>query len=201
MRVAYGNTNPDTGEKAYYYTCSMKNASGGSRCKNTNVRGDLIEKVVMEKLKEATADTGLLLKDLQEYKQEAAATNDIQALITDINKKIQGNESSIQNLVKQLSENQNTAASKYIISEIERLSNEIEEYEEQLRDYDKQNSEAVVIEKSIDMLIELLKKFNNIKDDCTIEEKQLLLGNIVDAVYWDGQTGNVEIAFWGDKKK
>jgi site-specific DNA recombinase len=66
MRVAYGNTDPITGKKTYYYTCTMKNASGGSRCNNKNVRGDLIEKVVMEKLKEATADTGMILQELMQ---------------------------------------------------------------------------------------------------------------------------------------
>lgn len=201
MRVSYGGISPKTGEKIYYYTCSMKNASGGTRCDNSNIRGDLLERAVDNKLKEATLDTGLFIQEIQKWKQEAAATNDTAAQRNDINKKIQNNEQAIENLVKQLSQSQDSIASKYIIAEIEKLNKEVEAYKEQLQALEQKSSEFGNIDMNLDILIGAMQTYNNMKDDCTIEERRMLLRNVIDAVYWDGSTGNVEIKRWGLGKK
>ncbi|WDU84247.1 zinc ribbon domain-containing protein [Caloramator sp. Dgby_cultured_2] len=131
MRVAYGHN------KTYYYTCSLKVDSGKTRCDNPNVRGDELEEIIINKLKDITINPELLMEELINLK-ETAATENLDSLIKDLEHKIEVKKAAINNLVKQLAFITDESASMYIISEIEALNKEIKQLDKEILDLKEQ---------------------------------------------------------------
>jgi Site-specific recombinases, DNA invertase Pin homologs len=50
MRPKTSGNNTDSGEKAFYYLCEMKERSKGTRCKEANIAGNLLDFMVEEEL-------------------------------------------------------------------------------------------------------------------------------------------------------
>lgn len=199
MRITYGRTNKD-GSKHHYYACDMKFASGGTRCINKNLNGAKSEEIIIDKIKELTKNKGMLIKELKKTQNELKSSSDKNE-IKILNKKITDNESSIKNLVKQLSQNKNSVASQYIITEIENLSNETEELKSNLEKLKNKNSEVEIAEVDLELIINNLSKFAELIDKSDNNQKKYLISSIVDTIYWDADTGELEINFFGKRKK
>lgn len=200
MRVTYGNKNKETGNRAYYYTCSLKNNSGKTRCTNKNVRGDQLERIVIKKLKAFNRDT--LLKQLKDFKKKnnqfTTVANEIQSIKNEINEK----ELAIQSLVTQVSKSKESIASNYFIREIEKLDKECKQLGQKLAE--KENTKEVKDEENmnIDLIISSLENFNIIFDTLeNIDDKRYLISSLVDKITWDGYNGDVDVYLWGSKKK
>lgn len=199
MRVTYGRANKN-GEVNHYYVCDMKSVSGGSRCKSKNLNGPQTEKIVIDKLKKLTRNKGLLIKELKKIQNEfkcSSGTTEIEI----INKKITDNEISIKNLVKQLSQNKNSVASQYIITEIENLSKETEELKSKLEKLKNKNNEAKMNELDLELLINDFSKFNDLIDDADNKQKKYLIASVANIIYWDSSTGELTIDPFGKRKK
>ena len=201
MRVSYGKTSTATGAKPFYYTCSLKNDSGKTRCDNANIRGNELEQIVIDKLKEITADKSLVIEEIKNYKKEITEQNSSKHEIDSINKEIYENEAAIEALVTQLTTNPDSAASKYIMTNIENRAKQIEILKSKLSDLQSSNKTLMKQEVDIDLIMKSLDKFSILIDEANYDEKKFLIGSLVDAIYWDGSTGNVEIRLWGTGKK
>ncbi|QZY56854.1 recombinase family protein [Crassaminicella profunda] len=200
MRVTYGNKIKGTNLRTYYYTCSLKNNSGKTRCDNKNVRGDELEKIVIKKLK--AFNKGTLLKELKEIKKKNEQFNTHSHEIISINNQINTKKSAIQNLIKQLSENENSMAASYLIREIEKLDKECKQLEKKLEH--KKNIEKVSDEKNIniDLIIHSLENFNALFDTLKhIDDKRTLISCLARKITWDGMNGHVKIFLWGSPQK
>ncbi|WP_084156244.1 recombinase family protein [Clostridium akagii] len=197
MKIIHGRTNKD-GLKFFYYKCSLKEASGNVRCDNSNVRTDELEKILIEKLKEISSDEGLILKELNEFKENLATPDTTSFEIKNTIKTIKNKKIQIQNLVEQLSINPNV--SEYVIPKIEALDKEIKSLSSSNENLKNTNNQTLKIDMNIDIMLELLKKISVI-DIFDIEEKKLILNSILDEVTWDGDTGNIDITLWGMRKK
>lgn len=199
MFVTYGSKRTD-GERRHYYTCSMKTNSNGSRCKNKNANGEDIERAVINTIKELTRNNGLLIDEIKAARKEVAAdsnTSEIEIL----SKRISETESSIQNLVKQLSQNQNSAASQYILNEIEKMSKEVEYLKNKRAELSSKDKDNKLSEQNFDLIINNLTRFGELIDIADIKQKKYLISSLVDSIYWNGSTGEVEINFFGHTKK
>lgn len=202
MRVCYGDVSKTTGEKAFYYTCTMKNNSGGTRCDCKNVRGDLLEAEVIAELKRASSNTGTIIEQLKKHKKEVAPGIDTTSEIENILKRIKDNDTSIQNLVKQLAENQGSIAAKFIITEIENINKSNEELKSKLNQLQTTNETSANLELNIEILIASYKNFNRLIGECKdLEEKRILINSVVETIYWDSNTGDIEIIPPGAGKK
>lgn len=201
MRVCYGRPKKDGSERIYYYMCTMKAHSAKSRCDNPNVKGPELEKAIIENIKQL--NTTKILKELQVAKNEAAVSieNNFTETIT---KEIKDKSDQINTLLEQLAHTNanNSIASEFITSKIESLGNEIKKLNlklEKSKDTKQENIQKKlnfeIIEKS---LHEFNSSFDMIKDT---SKKRLILENIIDKVYWNGNTGDVDIQLWGSKKK
>ncbi|WP_368491203.1 recombinase family protein [Clostridium sp. BJN0013] len=201
MRVSYGRPKKDGSERIYYYMCTMKAHSAKNRCNNPNVKGPELEKAIIENIKQL--NTTKILKELQVAKNEAAASieNNFTETIT---KEIKDKSDQINTLLEQLSHTNanNSIASEFIKDKIESLGNEIKKLNlklEKSKDTKQENIQKKlnfeIIEKS---LHEFNSSFDMIKDT---SKKRLILENIIDKVYWNGNTGDVDIQLWGSKKK
>lgn len=201
MRVSYGKTSAATGEKPFYYTCSLKNDSGKTRCDNANIRGNELEQIVIDKLKAITSDKSMVIEEIKNYKKEISEQNSSKHEIDSINKEISENEAAIDALVTQLTTNPDSAASKYIMINIENRAKQIEILKSKLSDLQSSNKTLMKQELDIDLILKSLDKFSILIDEANYDEKKFLIGSLVDAIYWDGSTGSVEIRLWGTGKK
>lgn len=201
MRVSYGRPKKDGSERIYYYMCTMKAHSAKSRCNNPNVKGSELEKAIIENIKQL--NTTKILKELQAAKNEAAVSieNNFTEIVT---KEIKDKSDQVNTLLEQLAHTNanNSIASEFITSKIESLGNEIKKLNFKLdksKDTKQENIQKKlnfeIIEKS---LHEFNSSFDMIKDT---SKKRLILENIIDKVYWNGNTGDVDIQLWGSKKK
>lgn len=200
MTVIHGSKDKN-GNKVYYYACAMKINSKGTRCDNSNIRSDDIEKSLIKKLKELTKNSGMLINELTSAKEVIASTNNAVSEIEILNKTLKDNQTSIENLVKQLAENQNSVASKYIIAEIEKREKEIEEIKTKIASIKNDCIAYDNVEINIDMVIENLKKFYEMIDKVDIEQKKYMISCLVDKVTWNSSTGEIDIQLWGSPKK
>lgn len=200
MTVVHGSKDKE-GNRRFYYSCSMKIDSKGTRCDNQNINSKDVEEVVIRKLKESTKDTGKLIKELTSIQEEISMSNDNKYEIELLNKNLAENQNAIKNLIKQLSENSNSAASKYIISEIEEREISIKEINDKLNDFNNIATQNNNYKADISLIIENLKVFYKLIDTSDTEQKKHLISMLVDKITWDGSTGDIDIQFWGSPKK
>lgn len=200
MTVVHGPVGKN-GLKRFYYSCSLKQDSKGTRCDNSNINSLDIESAVIVKLKEYAKDDGLLYKELEDTLDEVCSTNN------NVNEKemllnsIKEHESAIENLVKQLSENSTSLASKYIILEIEKREKELIDIKKQLESLAVTTNEVKNLKEIINIVKDAFNKFYKHIDDGTNENKKMLICPLVDSITWDSSTGEVDIKLWGSPKK
>lgn len=199
MRINYGKKKKD-GTKNFYYVCSRKSNRSVSECNSKNVNGTELEKIVVEQIKQINEE--VLIANFKSFKelsmnQKTQFKNDIK----DVKKIISNKNIAISNLVKQLSTNTDSIASKYIISEIENLNSEIEELNSKLKTTQDKSTNLTSSNRDLEIMLDCFKRFNDNYDAADMETKKFLLSNIVDRIIWDGATGDINICYFSDKKK
>lgn len=199
MFVKYGHVSAKTGKRFEYYACSSKDLSNGRKCNNPNVRVDEIEEVVIDKLKELTLDKGKLMLELKEIEEDLKSKENPNIAINSIEKSIEENTKKIQNLIEQLAVT--PSLSKYISQEVEKIETTNNELKSKLEKLETENSSTKASMFNMDILIQGLSNFGSYVETEDFEQKRFLIHSIVDAVYWDGKTGNVEIRLLGTGKK
>ena len=200
MTVLHGSTDKD-GQRRFYYGCSMKIDSKGTRCDNSNIRTDEIEPIVIDKLKKVTKDNGLLLNELKNVKKQIAAADNSSSELELLNSSLSANEDAIRTLVKQLSENPSSTAGKYIIAEIEKREKEINDIKSKIELLSSNKAKIVELDLDLDLIVNNLNTFYNTIDDATVDMKKYLISVLVDRITWDSSTGDVDITLWGSSKK
>lgn len=183
MRIRYGQKKVDSDERHYYYACSLKENSRGVRCDINNLKGEDVDQYIIDALKKMI-ESGLL-KGLDNAKADIENKKNLNKNIYD---KIDSNKKSIDNLLKQLSQNQNETVSKYIFSEIERLDKENQELRKTLDKYDTEDEIA-----NIELFREAAIRFYNMIDDVPYEQRRNLVQGIVNKVWWDGEDLTIDI--------
>ena len=86
MRITYGSKKKD-GSKRYYYECDLKASSSRARCNSKNANGAKLDAYVINQLKGLTANKGLLIKQLEEFKHHSAKNNEPKDNIKTLEKK------------------------------------------------------------------------------------------------------------------
>ena len=179
--------------RSYYYKCNKKYTM--YNCTNSNINGKEIEKFVLDKIK--VTDRDVLVSEYEKIK------NGFKSIRPKCNLDIQGDidskEKAIEKLVMQLTENPTSAASKYIIAQIEKLGDEVEDLKRKLDSVSEVDNDIEVELLNIDLIIENLNKFNKCVDGASVEEKKLLVSSVVDKVVWDGDNGEVRMFYHGLK--
>lgn len=196
MKVIHGKNKSG---KVFYYKCTLKESSGNTRCNNGNVRTDEVEETLKIKLKEYSLNNGLLRKEIEKYKKELADSRSYEFKnIDNIKKDINDKENQIENLVSQMS--LSIVAAKYIIPQIENINKEIELLKKSLSDVETSANILLQEDLNLEVIFNCLDKMEII-DDLADDEKKQLYNIMIDRILWDGDTGNLDIKFWGSKKK
>jgi site-specific DNA recombinase len=197
MKVAYGPVNKESGKRHYYYVCSLKRGSGCSRCDNKNAKGDVVEAILINKLKEMTHDEGIFIEELKKQQKELYNKDSINEKIAETKKQFVIKENSEKNLLNSLSLTHDEKTSQMLVNKLEELSREKADLEKQLEKYkEMENKNADSIE-NIDNIIYSLRNFKSLINISNIEEKRLLISSIVNVIYWHGDTQVMDVRFWG----
>ncbi|KEI11051.1 serine recombinase [Clostridium sp. K25] len=197
MKIAYGSINKKTGKRHYYYICSLKRDSGCTRCNNKNIRGDIIENILIEKLKEMTLDEGVFINELKRHQEELYGKNSTLSKIDELKKQIAIKDTSIENLLKSISLTQDKNISQILVNKLEEISKEKLTLENTLNQYENRDKKNVSDNKNFDTIIYSLRNFKSLIDISNIYEKRLLISTIVDKIYWYGDKEIMDVRFWG----
>lgn len=190
MRVKHGHTNPKTGKKHYYYVCTLKENSRGKRCRNSNLKGNLIDALLLDRIKKELLDLNSIASQLDLHKDKVYDNG--QSRLNNIDKfqnLIKENESKIQALIKEIYNNKNSRASKYIINEIERLDESNIKLKEKITKL-KSNTKAAI---NLDFVKDSNIDFDILFNIISIDSKHELLSSIIESIHW--RDGNLKIKF------
>ncbi len=183
MHIKYGRTNKDTGEKLYYYTCSLKQISKRSKCQCKNLNGEKTDEQIIDDLKNII-DNGLLQSIDKQKKQLSNRKSQSKT----IEKQIEKNQRSIDNLVKQLSENESSTITKYIIAEMEKLEKENNKLKAEL---EKDTTAADTL--NLEIFRDSLIHFRNTIDDVPYDLRKNMIKAIVNEIVWDEHSFAIDL--------
>ena len=93
--------------------------------------------------------------------------------------------------------NINATVSKYILSQIEKLGDEVDKLKVKLDGSSivENNIDSEIL--NIDLIIDNLEKFNKCIDDASVEEKKVLVSSVIDRIVWDGDNGEIGMFYHG----
>lgn len=195
MRPKMGRVNKD-GIQVFYYLCEMKEKSKRQRCDIKNINGIDLDKLVIDELKKLSLESSSLSSGLSENKVNISSTqNSLMAEIEQIRTSISSNNKSIDNLVDSLSKGEESKAAKYIISQIDKLDEENSKLKERLLELEEKADINKVKENNIDIVNDVMARFNDMIDSADVIGKRNLIRSIVDKITWDGQ--NIDIVMFG----
>ena len=189
MRVTHGGINKD-GIKTFYYTCTMKNNSGGTRCNSKNINGLLLEEKFINYLKNYNKDN--LIMKLKAISNEINEESKIDK-INELNKAIQLKENSIKQLLNKLKLIDDDDVSKIILDEITFEKNSIKTLTSQREDLLNAESNNIINISEINNLINALQEFNETQHLLTLEQRQKAIRTLVESVIY--VDGNFDIKF------
>ncbi|KRQ87800.1 DNA-invertase hin [Caloramator mitchellensis] len=194
MKVIYGVLNEKTGEKPHYYSCTMKLNSGKTRCSNKNAKGDEIEEYVIGTLKNLSLDKEKLINELLKY-QESLSSKSLKDEVEVINSQIRQNEKSIDNLTNTLSLTDDSNLSKILLQKIDSLSKENLNLNKKLQELKDTHQLEVARKKKIEEFAKSVKRFETLFESASFEDKKMLLKDIIDTIYWDGDSQTIDIKY------
>lgn len=194
MKVTYGVLNKKTNERPYYYTCTLKLNSGKTRCDNKNAKGEEIEEAVIETLKGLCLDKKKLLEELLKYKENLSSKS-INEEIESINSKIKQNEKAIDNLTNTLSLTEDSNLSKVLLHKIDSISKENLNLKKKLQELKDSHQLEVTRKRKIDEFVKSMERFETLFENSSFEEKKMLLRDIIETIYWDGDSKSIDIRY------
>lgn len=196
MRLGYGSKSTKP-ERNYYYICTKRERSNGVRCSNKNVVGKDADKLIVDEIMRLSTGRSEFSDALK--KNKAASSRQVKEhskKILSLKKELDETNKAIENLTMQLSLNSDSAAAKYIISQIEKLDQKVTELNTRIENL-KVDKEATLIEQmNLELVNQAIKDFPTVFNDMDINEKRKYLKNIIKEITWDGNA--IHISIHGD---
>jgi DNA invertase Pin-like site-specific DNA recombinase/DNA-binding transcriptional regulator YiaG len=197
MLLQHGRTSKVTGEKLYYYVCSLKKKSQKHLCDNSNAKASEIESLVLLGLKQLGKTKKTFLNRLKQANNKDLNNSNNQIEKKSLLKSISEKKIQIEVLVDKLSRNQDIED--ILLAKIKTLKNECTKIEASISLLD--NSELKT--KFEKLNIEFI---DSILDECEIidilprDKQKKIIDTLIDTIYWYGDSngsGNVKIKFAG----
>lgn len=189
MRITYGRN-------YHYYACTKKITSKGVACDNKNVKGPDIEKVVIGSIMDI--DTNMLLANLSNDECGVLCKENA---IKDVQDKIKTKKLQLNSLFDRMVDFDDDLSDLFK-DKINELGKEIKELNKQysnlVNEVDSSKSEFRNVEIVVNAINEFKSYFNCIED---FHKRKFMLGVIIDKISWDGESEEIDIEFWGSKKK
>ena len=115
MIIKYGQKSKETGQRFYYYVCQQKDLSGGLHCKNKNIRGDILDQVVLDSLIKMAPAPEQISKVLDALETKYLKNRNVTASSHETQiQLIQRNRKKIQHLLSKLEKSIPNAAARHV---------------------------------------------------------------------------------------
>lgn len=199
MRVAYGQFDKIKNKKRFYYMCTMKHNSGGTRCNNKNIKGFELDELVLTKLKELSIDKLTLINTIEHYKNSLKTSLEKDG-VKSLNSILAKNKLLIENLMNNIALTSDETIVKMFIDKISKIKEENKTLENKIQIL----SEVISCEeKSLvtpTSIISNLQNIPNFIDNLDIESKRKLLTSVIYKIYADGDSGDIKVQLKGVEK-
>lgn len=194
MRIIHGPTRKETGTKLYYYACTLKKSSKGSRCDNPNVRADQIDSIIIRTIKNIIKNKNIFIKNLIEKNNQSkkSISNGNNTIESNLIILIKQKKEQIDTLLKNLSFNPDLE--KIIIPKIKEFSLELDQLNKELDQLNNKiqqtNSEGLNLS-----FVKYLSEKSSIIDILTLNETKELIRGLTKSITWNGTTENLIVCF------
>lgn len=189
MRVSakYKEGKPDS----YYYICTKKDRARGEKCSCPNLNGIEADNIVINIIKSLDINEASFNKFLNQnnYSSQDTAYK-LQDNTTIYKKQISKYQKSINNLTITLSQNEDSASSRYIIKEIEELHFKISSLEKKIINLSNQND----FPSDFKDRLSHIKSINSNIESLDIEFKKNLTRELISKILWDGETLEIQLS-------
>ena len=200
MVVKLSGRNANNNNLPYeYYVCSNKMNKYVNKCTTKNIPVEKLDSVLISKIK---TENNEILKKTLEKSVDSIEKDLLNEEVKDIKAQISEKESSVSNLIKQLSKSKSESISDRLMKELNDLDTEIKQLKNRLTLLDKQKSINVNKNNNILELMNALEHFDktiDLIDDIT--QKRFLIQSIVESASWDSDTNDVEIKLSSRKNR
>lgn len=195
MRPKLGRVNKD-GIQAFYYLCELKEKSRRDKCDVKNIKGNDLDKLVIEELKKLSLQGSTLsMKMDNDMVNISSSQNSLLLEIEQLKTSIDENDKAIANLVNSISQGEKSSATKYIIEQINQLDSKNATMKERLLTLTEKLDYNTNKEKGINLIDDIIGKFSIMIDSADVIGKRNLIRSIVDKVSWDGK--DIDIVMFG----
>ncbi|AYE35669.1 recombinase family protein [Clostridium septicum] len=192
MLIQHGKTSKVTGEKLFYYVCSLKRKSHKKLCNNKNAKAAEVESLVLLSLRRLGLEKKSFLDSLKN-KYNTQNTNNIKIERISLEKTLLSKKNQIDTLVDKLS--LADGIEEILLNKIKELKKECEDLNIKLNDLDVKVENLKVEKLNLELIEEALNMCINIQD-LSREEQKKLIDILIDKIYWYGD-GGIEIKFVG----
>lgn len=192
MRVAYGQIIPNTNKKRFYYMCTMKHNSGGTRCANKNINGLELDKMVVNKLKDIKINKAILLSHIEKYKKMLSQSSVFEKT-KKIDKSIKNNDLMINNITTNISMTTDAEILNLLFEKIKYLKNENKMLLQTKRDIELEDNNENTTTKKYNNLINYLSDISIFIDNASFSERKELIQSVVKSISVDGHTSIIKL--------
>ncbi len=192
MRPKMTNRQTATGEPIYTYLCTTKERSRSHMCSMKNANGNMLDKKVIAEIKKLHRDSKLMAKLITQAKRKITEDKEgYEIEITKVNDQIIANEKSIKKLVEALTTAEHTAATQYIVQQIDELHEKGERLKRRLSELESLIAEQELTDTEFDLMSQTLSNVEESIDQYTVEQKRAVIKTLVRKIVWDGENAHL----------
>lgn len=184
VKLSTGRKTKD-GDEKFWYICELKEASKGHKCNGKNIFGNVLDKMVLDSVRNLTAPDSEIYKELKEI--SIKRVDDIEHELKLFKKDYEKNQSEINSLIDRI---------KYVDVElIVDINNEIKRLKESNAGIEKEISKLEVADvehkkvkaDTVKLILDIVEHHFNIFESLDVLEKRALLRILVESVYGNGE--------------
>lgn len=200
MLVQHGRTSVKTGEKIYYYTCSLKRKSKGELCNCKNIKAAEIEPAVLKLIEDLASNKEDFKNMLREKNSAAKLDNDIVSKRNALEKQIADKEKQITGLVDKLSLDDSIAD--ILINRIKSYKSEIETLKADILNINSKIEESNNYKLAESFLDGFFEQCKDISSQSKEKQRQLI-NSYVNYIEYDDDTEEAALKLYepGELKK
>jgi site-specific DNA recombinase len=187
------------GEQVFYYMCEMKEKSKKTRCDNSNINGNLLDKSVINQLITLSKENSPLVGEVSNKKELVKLTKD--SIVEEtfmLNKRSEEIDISIMNIISSIEKGQPDNVLSILYKRMEELSKEKDKISKriwEMKDVDKVcEFNGFNMDLVVDNLANISKASWELMD---VEAKRNMIKSVVDKILWDSE--KVDMILFGSK--
>ena len=185
-------------EWIFDYLCMTKERTRRQECDSPRANGNLLDRLVCEKVREMAEDGSVFLRQLdQARKQIRGQSEDQEKLLETLRAQVSKREGEISRLVRSMAsgEDDSSASNEYVRKEIDALHEQIESDKQRIEELESIAGNPILSDEEFNQLRDMLASFAQAFDTMTVAQKRVALGTFIDKIVWDGEKAH--IYFWG----